>query len=816
MGSELIINATLPETRIALLEGGEIQELLIEREASKGIVGNFYKGKVLRVLPGMQAAFVDIGQEKAAFLYVDDIFYPDMDKPLEMPGGGGRPVADTDEDGDEERTERSAARPSPKVSATAPATEDEVAAVQAAIAEGAVPAVEPAAAESDDEEVIAKRPKHREGVSISEIIKEGQEILVQVVKDPIGTKGARLTCHVSLPGRYLVFMPTVDHIGVSRRIESDSDRRRLRDAISKNRPPGTGFIVRTASSNEDNDKIRDDIEYLVRNWNEVQEKYRKSRGPTLIYQDYTMVIRAIRDMVSDEVDRLVVDSRSEFKLIQKFVARFMPSMKSKIELYEKPTPIFDYFGIEIELQRALDRKVWLKSGGYLVVDQAEALTAIDVNTGRFVGKKNLEDTILKTNMEAVKEIAYQLRLRNCGGIIVLDLIDMEKEANREKVYQCLEEALKKDRARPTILKISQLGLVEMTRKRTRDSTVRTLCEPCPYCEGRGYIKNKLTMAYEILRGIERECAIKETQIITLECNPSIAEVMGGDLGGVIDEMQDRSGKRIMVKSNVAFHLEQYEIGATRGEKAFLVKEIRKDARGLGPVQSLADEIEERGTISSRLRRKEWEDSVAGGEPTEVEIEEVMSTLPFTDEEKHAADGERETRDERSSERGRGRRTGGRDRERERDRGKGRKDRDRPAEKKASPASPQPRIALPVPVSVVDDELDDDLPEGAEGAEDMESGADEGAGSAPEAVMSGPRNYEEYIKTAPEAGTELTRTEWEAANYARARANGGRSGGGYRNAGGAGGGDKRRRNRRSRRGGRGRQGPNGSGRPQPHA
>ncbi|MEW6056882.1 MAG: Rne/Rng family ribonuclease [Bdellovibrionota bacterium] len=732
MATELIINATLPETRIALLEEGEIQELHIERDSERGIVGNIYKGKVIRVLPGMQAAFVDIGLEKAAFLYVDDIFFPDMENPLQtqplpeaqpkavavqakaegplplplakqargrgrfgrgrdtrvpalpptpgspedhaqlqreyakqmldieeefeapVPGQAGqadsqatpsaegsavdaqeaagsaegRPVqtegtpsvapegdeetlADPtleadflDADGEEQKEEDVEAgviyRPEPIIDADAWAEEVARAHTKAVVAAtGAEPGAEVIPAETveavvpevivapkvvevvavpqvarqvpvedDDDEVseMPRRRKRRESLNIADIVKEGQEILVQVAKDPIGTKGARLTCHVSLPGRYLVFMPTVDHIGVSRRIESEIERRRLKETMSKVRPAKTGVIVRTASGKQTDRKLKADLDYLVTTWNDIQRKFKKQKCPSPVYQDLTIVLRAIRDMFTDEVDKVVVDSKREHRAIMKFVTRFIPNVKSKVELYVGDMPIFDAFGIETEISRAMERKVWLKSGGYLVIDQAEALVAIDVNTGRYVGKKTLEETILKTNLEAVKEIAYQLRLRNCGGIIILDLIDMEKEANRDKVFKALEEELKKDRARPTIMKISQLGLIEMTRKRTRDSMVRSLCEPCSYCEGKGYVKNKLTIAYDIMRDLEREGIEKDTQAISIQCHPSVADVLLEDKRDVLEDLERQFSKKITIRGNGAYHVEQYELVSHRESK----------------------------------------------------------------------------------------------------------------------------------------------------------------------------------------------------------------------------------------------------------
>ena len=384
MTKELVINTTSHETRVALLEAGHIAELYIERSRERGIVGNIYQGKVIRVLPGMQAAFVDIGLEKAAFLYVADVL-------------------------------------------------DEMEAVEQFV-EGASQHAKPS--EGGDEEQLPP---------IEDLLQEGQEILVQVAKEPIGTKGARITSHISLPGRHLVYMPTVDHVGISRRIENEEEKTRLRELVEAIRPPGTGFIVRTAAEGKSEEDLRADMEFLVGLWREVARRRENRGAPALIHSDLDVTSKVLRDILTEDVARIVVDSREEYDKIVRFFGTFMPKLKYAIELHEVDEPIFDAFGLEVEIARALGRKVWLKSGGYIIIEQTEALTAIDVNTGRFVGKHNLEDTILKTNLEAVKEIAYQLRLRNIGGLIIIDFIDMEKEAHREKVHSALEEALKSDK-----------------------------------------------------------------------------------------------------------------------------------------------------------------------------------------------------------------------------------------------------------------------------------------------------------------------------------------------------------------------------------
>jgi ribonuclease G len=493
MANELIINVRSQETRVALLEDRVLVELYIERTKDRGIVGNIYKGKVVKVLPGMQAAFVDIGLEKASFLYVTDV-YGGMEDYEEMGFQG------------EEMT-----------------------------------------------------PYFNSSSQIEDLLSEGQEVLVQVSKEPIGTKGTRITSYISLPGRYLVFMPTLDHIGISRRIKDEKERKRLREIILTLRPPSSGFIVRTASEGADPDEIRNDMEFLLHLWENILKKKESSNAPSLIHSDLTMVLRVIRDILSPQVNRIVIDSRDEYENIISFINTYMPKQKYEITLHEKQEAIFDAYGIEIEIDKILERKVWLKSGGYIVIDMSEALVAIDVNTGRFVGKRNLADTILKTNLEAAKEIAYQLRLRNIGGIIIIDFIDMEREGDREKVYQALEEAIKKDRQKTTIFKISELGLVEMTRKRTRESISRILGESCSYCEGAGLIKSKTTVCYDIFRDIERTSTALGGQNIMVEVNPEVADLLYEEERAGVEELERNLKKKIVIKSRPGFHQEQFNI-----------------------------------------------------------------------------------------------------------------------------------------------------------------------------------------------------------------------------------------------------------------
>ncbi len=493
MANELIINVTLWETRVALLEDRVLAELYIERTKDRGIMGNIYKGKVVKVLPGMQAAFVDIGLEKASFLYVSDV-YGGMEDYEEMGFQG--------------------------------------------------------------EEMPTYFPPSSQ---IQDLLSEGQELLVQISKEPLGTKGTRITSHITLPGRYLVYMPTVDHVGVSRRIRDERERRRLREIIQTIKPQSGGFIVRTASEGAEPDEIRNDMEFLLHLWNNIQKKKESSPAPSLIHSDLNMVLRVIRDLLSPQVNRIVIDSKEEHENILSFINAYMPKQKYEIILYEKMEPIFDAYGIEIEIDKILGRKVWLKSGGYIVIDICEAFVAIDVNTGRFVGKRNLADTILKTNLEAAKEIAYQLRLRNIGGIIIIDFIDMEREGDREKVFQALEEATRKDRQKMNIFKISELGLMEMTRKRTRENISRILSEPCSYCEGAGLIKSKTTVCYDIFQEIERSSTELGGHSIMVEVNPEVADLLYEEERAGVEELERKMKKKILVKGKPGFHQEQFNI-----------------------------------------------------------------------------------------------------------------------------------------------------------------------------------------------------------------------------------------------------------------
>jgi ribonuclease G len=495
MGNMLVINSMLPEVRVALLEYGRLAELYIEREHERGIVGNIYRGRVVRVLPGMQAAFVDIGQEKAAFLYVGD---------ARMAAGDEEEFADSLE-GEEEKEEE------------------------------------------------------KEDLRIEDILQEGQIITVQVSKEPLGTKGARLTTHITLPGRYLVFLPGFSHIGISRRIASPEERERLRKLMEALRPEEGGFIVRTVAEGATEQQLQRDVDFLMRMWKEIRRREENAQVPELLHYDLNVALRSIRDLCNDDTERVLLDNPEEFYRVRRFLDSYMPEASFAVELYARPDPIFDAFGISHEISRALARKVWLKSGGYLVIDQAEALTAIDVNTGRYVGRRNLQDTILQTNLEAVQEVVYQMRLRNLGGLIIIDFIDMERTEHRDRVCATLVQALKADRAKTNVLKISELGLVEMTRKRVRESLGRTLTEPCFYCNGTGLLKSKTTICYEIFREILRMADTMEGRTIQVSAHPAVVEQLFGQERGVVDWLEKLLSRKILIRAREAFHMERYAI-----------------------------------------------------------------------------------------------------------------------------------------------------------------------------------------------------------------------------------------------------------------
>lgn len=508
MSTEIICNTTGRETRVALLERNRVAELHIDRGDERGFVGNVYLGKVVRVLPGMQAAFVDVGLERAAFLYVGDI-YAEFLKLHE---------SDADQNAED---------------------------VEAAIPTGSTP-----------QRAVGRAAQP----PIQDLLQEGQEIVVQVAKDPIGTKGARLTTYIAIPGRYLVYMPTVEHVGISRRIEKDRERRRLRDFVDKHRPKGAGFIVRTVCEGKSTEALEADMDYLLKAWERIQDAAKEAKAPAMLHSERGLVLRAVRDLFNEKVDRIVIDGEAVFNDVKRFVSEMMPELEDRVLHYRGVEPIFDTYGVEANLARSLGRKVWLKSGGYLVIDQTEALMAIDVNSGRFVGTSSLEETTLRINLEAVDEVVDQLRLRNMGGIIIIDFIDMEKESSRDKVYQALDEALKRDRARTNVLRISELGLVEMTRKRTQEGLDRYLHEDCPTCNGSGVVRSRATVSFEVLRELRREHARSPgTSAIHVQCTPDVADALFGPYYEDLVQVEQQLGRRVVVLPVAHFAPDQIEI-----------------------------------------------------------------------------------------------------------------------------------------------------------------------------------------------------------------------------------------------------------------
>ncbi|WP_417503500.1 ribonuclease G [Marinomonas gallaica] len=481
MSEDVLINVTPMEIRVALVENGVLQEVYIERSTRKGIVGNIYQGKVVRVLPGMQAAFVDIGLERAAFIHVSE-------------------VADRD-------------------------------------------AINP----SDQ---------------IGDYLREGQSLVVQVTKDPISTKGARLTTHLSIPSRYLVYMPDQAHVGVSQRIEDEVERDRLKSLVSKaleDRDETSGYILRTAAERAGEEEILSDINFLTRLWQSVKKRISNVKAPSVIYEDLPLHLRTMRDLVSLSTEKIRIDSKENYAKLRGFAEDFIPDLLDRIEYYPGERPIFDLYSVEDEIQRALDRKVQLKSGGYLLIEQTESMTTIDVNTGAFVGSRNLEETIYKTNLEAATAIGRQLRLRNLGGIIIIDFIDMEDDEHKRQVLRMLEKVLEADHAKTKITGVSELGLVEMTRKRTRESLGQVLCEPCRSCRGSGFVKTPETVCYEVLREIMRADRAYNSQTYTVLASSSVVERFLDEDSTAVAELEAFIGKTIRFQVDPVYTQDQYDV-----------------------------------------------------------------------------------------------------------------------------------------------------------------------------------------------------------------------------------------------------------------
>ena len=543
MSKEMIRSSSARETRVAILEDDLVAEIFIERERSRGVVGNLYKGRVSKVLPGMQSAFVDLGLERDGFLYVSDVVatFEEFDR------------LETDEDDP----------PSPALTTGAQASAGQAAPRGAGAAAGGPAGFGGRRGPRDRDRDREKGPEPK----IEELLKEGQEIIVQIAKEPLGTKGARLTSHATMPGRFLVFMPTVDHVGVSRKIESRDERSRLRGIVREFREQHGftgGVIIRTAAAGRPKDDIVSDLSYFHRVWTEIRQKAETSRAPAVVYQEQSLVAKLLRDLLTEEFSAIRIDNPTEHRRVLELIERIMPSLAPKVKLFEKEFPIFEEYGVQAEIDKALRSKVWLKSGGSIAINQTEALVAIDVNTGRYVGKKTagrLEDTILKTNLEAVKEIVRQIRLRDLGGIIVLDFIDMEEKKNRQKVFQTVEQELRKDRSPSKGIQVSDFGLVIITRKRVKQSLERVLPEPCPYCAGSSVIKSSSTICYEILAEVKKISADLDGQNLILRVNPDIARALRDEERAVFKDLRQSLGREIAIRPDAQLHHEQFDLMA---------------------------------------------------------------------------------------------------------------------------------------------------------------------------------------------------------------------------------------------------------------
>jgi ribonuclease G len=516
----MLIESDPHQTRIAVLEDDRLTEIFVERRRHRGLVGNVYKGRVTRVLPGMQAAFVDVGLERDAFLYVSDV------------------AADVEAMEDIEMEEVGADEPAAAAGAVAPdggagATSGH--GHGAGVAAAAVP-------------------------SIADLLKPGQEIIVQVVKDPLPNKGARISTHVTLPGRYLVLLPTVRHFGVSRRIDDDAERERLLGLLNQLPLAGGGLIVRTVGGGRGPEEFESDLVYLSKLWEKIRQRAGKVSAPTLLHQDLDLALRVVRDLLRQDFTVLWVDGEETYERIVEFLDQVQPSLVAKVKLFRQGATLFEQFGIEDQIEAALKTKVWLKSGGYIVINPTEALVAIDVNTGRFVGQRNLEDTVLQTNLEAVQEIVRQIRLRDLGGIIVIDLIDMVEQPHREMVFSSLENEIKKDRAKTKLLNISEFGLVEITRKRSRANLERLLTQPCPYCAGRGRIKSLATICLnlrkDLLRLRGRSMGHGE---LLLRVHPEIARALQREERAILDELERSLEVKLLLQSDPELHHESFDV-----------------------------------------------------------------------------------------------------------------------------------------------------------------------------------------------------------------------------------------------------------------
>jgi ribonuclease G len=503
MARHIIVNAGISETRVAILEGGLLTDLFLERRRSRSIVGNVYKGVVTNVLPGMQAAFVDVGLVKDAFLYAGDF---------------------TANLGQYERM---------------------------------MLAEEEADIELD--EALPERER-REVAPIEDLLRKGQEVLVQVSKESLGTKGARITSFISLPGRYLVYMPQVSPVGVSRRIRDAAERDRLRRLLKTLRPPaGGGFIIRTVGEGRGEEEFRADVEFLLRLWQQIQTRFGQAPARSVLHEEGDLIFRVIRDHFATDVEEILIDAEEEYGRALEYAQSLVPALAHRVQRYEGRAPVFEARGVDKEIEKALRRRVWLRSGGYIVIDQTEALVSIDVNTGKYVGKRDFEETILKINLEAVTEIVRQIRLRDLGGIIIIDFIDMEREDHRQQVFRALKRALAEDKSRTNVLEISELGLVEMTRKRVRQGLLSLLMQACPTCKGSGVVKSTPAITAEIYRKIQAAAADVGGQEVLVRVNPEMADHLQGEEAEGLELLQRRIQRKVTVQAASALHKDEYEI-----------------------------------------------------------------------------------------------------------------------------------------------------------------------------------------------------------------------------------------------------------------
>ncbi len=488
MSEEILINVTPQETRVAFVENGVLQEVHIERAQKRGLVGNIYKGKVCRILPGMQAAFIDVGLERTAFLHAADIASPSAEPKTKVENG-------------------------------------------------------------------------RSHEDISSLLREGQEVVVQVIKDPMGSKGARLTTQVSIPSRYLVFMPGTTHIGVSQKIDSEEERQRLKDMIALLAPEFEmgGYILRTVAEGVNEDAIRNDMQFLQKLWITIQQRTKEAKSPAMIHDDLQIVMRTMRDLGSCDIEKIRIDSRETYEKVKKFTCKFISHLADRVEHYPGERPLFDLYGIEDEIHKALERKIQLKSGGYLIIDQTEAMTTVDVNTGAFVGHRNQEETIFKTNLEASQAIVRQLRLRNLGGIIIIDFIDMMDAEHRRQVLRALEKNLERDSVKSQISEVSVLGLVEMTRKRTRESLEHVLCQTCPTCHGRGSLPSAETVCYEIFREIMREARQFDAKKLLVLASQAVIDMLVDEESTSLAELEGFINKPIQLQVEMEYTQEQFDV-----------------------------------------------------------------------------------------------------------------------------------------------------------------------------------------------------------------------------------------------------------------